>query len=114
MTHDPLLVARAATLHDLSVRRLADAAAVSVLEQAVIGRRWWLSQWAEGQPFVAGLVAQDVQDSLFDQGVRWPRCTACDETAEHSLSLVPPLDPAPRWVCPESGMNVSPLGELSD
>jgi hypothetical protein len=112
VTHDPLLAARAASLHDLSARRLADAAAVSVLEQAVSQRRWWLLQWADGAAFVAGLVAQDLQDTLFDHGVRWPRCTACEQTAEHSLSLEPALDPAPRWVCSESGIDVAPLGEL--
>lgn len=113
MTHDPLLAARASTLRDLSARRLDDAAGVSVLEQAVSERRWWLSQWEEGAPFVAGLVAQDVQDTLFDRGVRWPTCTACDQAAEHSLSLEPALDPAPRWVCPESGIDVAALGGLA-
>lgn len=112
MTHDPLLAARAATLRDLSACRLADAERVSLLEQAVSGRRWWLSQWAEGAAFISGLVAQDVQDTLFDHGVRWPRCAACEQTAEHSLSLEPALDPAPRWMCPESGIVVAPLGQL--
>jgi hypothetical protein len=109
---DPLLVARARALHDLEVRGMADPTGVSVLEEAVSQRRWWLSQWAQGAEFVAGLVAQDVQDQLFDAGVRWPRCTACEETALHSLSLEPELDPDPRWVCAESGIEVAPLGSL--
>lgn len=112
MDDDPLLDARARALHDLAVRGLADASGVSVLEEAVSQRRWWLSQWEEGAGFVAGLVAQDVQDQLFDVGVRWPRCTSCEQLEVHSLSLEPELDPNPRWVCAESGIEVAPLGAL--
>jgi len=39
---------------------------VSLLEDAVSVRGWWLEQWTDGAAFVAGLVAQDVQDALFD------------------------------------------------
>jgi hypothetical protein len=109
---DPLLEARARALHDLEVRGLADATSVSVLEEAVSQRRWWLAQWEQGVGFVAGLVAQDVQDELFDSGVRWPRCTSCDQTAIHSLILEPELDPDPHWVCGESGIEVATLGQL--
>ena len=109
---DPLLSARAAVLHDLTARGVADAGAVSVLEEAVSQRRWWLSQWAEGEPYVAGLVAQDVQDALLDAGSPWPRCTACDEIRDHALVVEPELGPDPRWVCPESGIAVAPLGSL--
>lgn len=112
MKDDPLLEARARALHDLEVRGLADATGVSVLEEAVSQRRWWLAQWEQGAAFVAGLVAQDVQDQLFDAGVRWPRCTACEETAVHSLLLEPELDPDPHWVCGESGIDVATLGRL--
>lgn len=109
---DPLLEARARALHDLEVRGLADATSVSVLEAAVSQRRWWLAQWSQGVGFVAGLVAQDVQDELFDTGVRWPRCMVCDQTVVHSLILEPELDPDPHWVCGESGIEVASLGRL--
>jgi hypothetical protein len=99
VTDDPLLAARARTLHDLAVRGLADAIGVSLLEEAVSQRRWWLAQWEQGAQFVAGLVAQDVQDQLFDAGV-------------HSLLLEPELDPDPHWVCGESGIEVATLGQL--
>ena len=61
---DPLLLARALVLHDLAARGLADAETVSVLETAVAQRRWWLSQWDDGAPFVAGLVAQEAFGAL--------------------------------------------------
>jgi len=110
--NDPLLDARARALHDLQARGLADAVGVSVLEEAVSQRRWWVAQWEQGAGFVAALAAQDVQDNLFDAGVRWPRCTSCDQTAVHSLTLEPELDPDPHWVCTESGIKVAELGRL--
>ncbi len=111
---DRLLAARARTLHDLAARGLADVYGVSILEEAVSARRWWVAQWAAGADFVDGLVAQDVQDALFDVGTRWPRCTVCDTALEHSLTLQPDLDPDPRWVCTESGTVVAALGRLDD
>ena len=66
-------------------------------------RRWWLSQWAQGEAFVDGLVAQDVQDALFDEARRWPVCSGCPDPVEHSLSIEPELGPDPHWVCSESG-----------
>ena len=112
VTPDVLLSARAAVLHDLEVRGLADARAVSLLEEAITTRRWWLSQWVEGEAYVPGLVAQDVQDALFDDACRWPRCTACDRPTEHSLQITPELGADPRWVCGEVGIEVAPLGGL--
>ncbi len=108
----PLLSARAAVLHDLTVRGLADARAVSLLEEALASRRWWLNQWAEGAAYVPGLVAQDVQDALYDDSCRWPRCTSCDRPVEHSLQIQPELGDDPRWICDESGLVVAPLGQL--
>jgi len=99
-------------LHDLQVRGLADARSVSLLEDAVTSRRWWLSQWAQGSDYVAGLVAQDVQDSLYDDACRWPECTSCGRPVEHSLQITPELGADPRWVCTESGVDVAPLGQL--
>ncbi len=111
--NDPLMTARSLVLHDLQVRRSADARTVSALEEAVSHRTWWLSQWPDGHGLVAGLVAQDVQDALFDAGGRWPLCTACDNTHQHTLDIQPELGPDPHWVCPESGIVVGPLGTLT-
>jgi len=86
---------------------------VSLLEEAITTRRWWLSQWAEGEAYVPGLVAQDVQDALLDDACRWPRCTVCDRPVEHSLQIAPELGADPRWVCSEAGIEVAPLGDLS-
>ncbi len=110
---DPLLVARALVLHDLAARGLADAETVSVLETAVSQRRWWLSQWDDGAPFVAGLVAQDVQDNLLDQVARWPLCRSCAAATRHALYIEPELGPDPHWVCEESGIVVAALGRLT-
>ncbi|KAA1422893.1 hypothetical protein FE697_012165 [Mumia zhuanghuii] len=107
-----LLEARARVLHDLDACRMADAAAVSVLEAALSQRGWWVSQWPDGAPYVVGLVAQDVQDALLDAGSRWPRCRACGEDAEHTLGVEPELGDDPHWVCTESGLEVARLGAL--
>lgn len=104
--------ARAQVLHDLQVRGLADAAAVSILEAAVAQRGWWVDQWADGTAYVGGLVAQDVQDALFDQAVRWPLCTECTVTSEHALHVAPELGTDPHWACEESGSVVAPVGAL--
>jgi hypothetical protein len=111
---DALLTARALVLHDLEVTRTADPASVSALEAAVTTRRWWASQWAEGKQYVAGLIAQDVQDALLEEIGRWPLCHACDETAAHALYIHPELGgPGPTWVCEHSGITVAPLGGLT-
>ena len=73
-------------------------------------RMWWAEQWPEGQQYVAGLVAQDVQDALFESVGRWPVCVTC-EGPEHSLYIQPDLGgPDPMWVCEESGQAVGPSG----
>jgi hypothetical protein len=109
-----LLDARARVLSDLAARQLADACTVSVLEDAVSERGWWADQWPEGVVYVAGLVAQDVQDALLDTVGRWPLCHTCGEDApEHALFISPDLGgPDPVWVCEESGDVVAPLGGL--
>ena len=112
---DPVfLAARAAVLADLQARRCADAEAVSALEDALEQRRWWAEQWPEGTVYVAGLVAQDVQDALYETAGRWPVCLACGKNApEHPLYIQPDLGgPDPVWVCEESGTAVAPLGRL--
>jgi hypothetical protein len=111
---DALLTARALVLHDLEVTGAANPESVSVLESSVSTRRWWASQWEEGQAYVAGLVAQDVQDALLDHVGRWPLCRACDELDPHALYIHPELGgPDPTWVCENSGIAVAPLGHLT-
>jgi len=109
---EALLQARAQVLHDLDARRLADAAGVSILETALAERRWWVDQWADGVAYVGGLVAQDVQDALFDEATRWPLCTGCEVQAEHALRVYPELGADPHWVCEEAGIVVAPVGGL--
>ncbi len=114
---DVVLAARALVLHDLEVTGAADPATVSALEEAVITRRWWASQWQEGRAYVAGLVAQDVQDALLDSSGRWPLCRHCDVGRDgsdpHALFIHPELGgPDPHWVCERSGTPVAPLGRL--
>jgi len=108
-----LFEARARVLADLEARRRATPDAVSALEEAVSARTWWAEQWPEGAQYVAGLVAQDVQDALVDTVGRWPVCDWCDEQAEHMVHISPDLGgPDPVWVCEESGTPVAPLGQL--
>ena len=109
---DPLLNARALVLNDLAAQGVVDAHTVSLVEDCVSQRRWWLSQWHQGVSYVDGLVAQDVQDALFDESVRWPVCVDCPDPVEHSLSIEPELGPDPHWVCSESGALVAALGRL--
>lgn len=111
---DPLLVARALVLNDLDADGRLDPRSVSVLEDCVAQRRWWLSQWAAGADYIAGLVAQDVQDLLFDEGLRWPLCATCADPTEHGLAIEPELGPDPHWVCSQSGSIVAALGHLGD
>lgn len=109
-----MLESRARVLADLEARRMADPWAVSALEDAVASRRWWVTQWPEGAQYVAGLVAQDVQDALIDGVGRWPLCEGCDDAPEHPLHISPELGgPDPVWVCEESGAVVARLGDLS-
>ncbi len=106
--------ARAVVLADLQARRQATASAVSALEDAVVNRRWWAEQWPEGSVYVAGLVAQDVQDALFESAGRWPLCLSCEDEPLHALHIHPDLGgPDPMWVCEESGQPVAALGSLS-
>jgi hypothetical protein len=109
-----ILAARAAVLSDLHARRQATAQAVSALEDALEQRRWWAEQWPEGTMYVAGLVAQDVQDALLESVGRWPLCLGCLDAPPHPLYIHPDLGgPDPVWVCEETGMTVAPLGCLN-
>ena len=109
-----LFDARARVLADLEARNHASAAAVSALEDAVAQRTWWAEQWPEGEQYVAGLVAQDVQDALLESVGRWPVCRDCaDDQPQHLLYIQPDLGgPDPVWVCEETGDVVAPLGGL--
>lgn len=108
-----LFDARARVLADLQAYGRADAAAVSVLEEACSARRWWAEQWPQGEVYVAGLVAQDVQDALLETVGRWPVCHECGDAPLHALYISPDLGgPDPVWVCEESGRAVAGLGEL--
>jgi hypothetical protein len=111
---DPLLTARALVLRDLASQGQLDPHTVSVVEDCVAQRRWWLSQWAAGAAFISGLVAQDVQDMLFDESRRWPLCETCAAPVEHSLAIEPELGPDPHWVCAESGSVIAALGHLEE
>ncbi len=109
---DEVMRARALVLHDLEATGIADVAAVSLLEEAVASRRWWVSQWEKGSEYVAGLVAQDVQDGLLESRGRWPLCTQCEDDT-HALYIHPEIGgPDPVWMCEVSGAVVAPLGTL--
>lgn len=111
-THD-LLSTRALLMHDLEATGVASAPAVSLLEDALVERRWWADQWPAGRVYVDGLVAQDVQDGLLSTYGRWPLCPTCGADSTHALHIHPELGgPDPMWVCEESGTVVAPLGAL--
>jgi hypothetical protein len=108
-----LLDARARVLADLTARQLATATAVSALDEACESRQWWADQWPAGADYVAGLVAQDVQDALFETAGRWPLCLDCASGPVHSLYIQPDLGgPDPVWVCEETGEVAAALGFL--
>jgi len=108
-----LLEARARVLHDLQSCGGADAAAVSIVEDVVAQRRWWVEQWPDGAAYVAGQIAQDVQDALLDRIGRWPLCHGCPPEADpHELRIEPELGADPHWVCELADRIVAPLGAL--
>jgi hypothetical protein len=109
---DPLLAARADVLHDLAVCGATTPEVVSLVEDVVVRRRWWVEQWPEGGAYVGGQVAQDVQEALLDRVGRWPACPRHVEDDPHELRIAPELGPNPRWVCETDGTVVAPLGAL--
>jgi len=108
--------ARALVLADLTAPGAADVTAghmpeaVSLLEDALSRRRWWLEQWADGAAYVPGLLAQDVQDALMERYGRWPLCPTCEDP--HALAVEPELGADPHWVCEARGEVVAPVGSL--
>jgi hypothetical protein len=109
-----LHAARAMVLADLVAGEVADADVVSLVEDSVAHRRWWVGEWPEGVGFVAGLVAQDVQDALLERYGRWPLCPVCRDGEPHALDIRPELGPDPHWVCEQVGVRVAAIGSLGD
>ncbi|MFJ9035103.1 hypothetical protein ACIRF8_00720 [Streptomyces sp. NPDC102406] len=111
-----LHAARALVLADLKAVDVADPDVVSLVEESIAERRWWVEQWPEGVEYVAGLVAQDVKDGLLERYGRWPLCPVCgpgsDTEGPHALDVEPELGPDPHWVCSEAGVVVAPVGSL--
>ena len=107
-----LHTARALVLADLAAGEVAAADVVSLVEDSVVQRRWWVEQWPEGAEFVAGLVAQDVQDALLERYGRWPLCPVCGSGDPHALDVEPELGPDPHWVCHKAGVKVAAVGSL--
>ncbi|WEV27147.1 hypothetical protein OYE22_19550 [Streptomyces sp. 71268] len=108
-----LHMARALVLADLSAGDVARADVVSLVEDAVAHRRWWVEQWPEGSEFVAGLVAQDVQDALLERYGRWPLCPVCVGGGDpHALEVEPELGADPHWVCAKTTVAVARVGAL--
>jgi hypothetical protein len=104
--------ARARVLADMKARGVADAEIVSLLEDALSKRRWWLEQWPQGAEFVPGLLAQDVQDALLETHGRWPLCPLCEDP--HALAVEPELGADPHWVCEARGEAVAAVGALGE
>ncbi len=109
--------ARALVLADLIAGDVARAEVVSLVEESVSHRRWWVEQWPEGAAYVAGLVAQDVQDALMERYGRWPLCPVCSEAEgveaeSHALDVEPELGPDPHWVCGKAGVVIAAVGSL--
>ncbi|WP_198535518.1 hypothetical protein [Streptomyces caatingaensis] len=108
-----LHAARALVLADLTAGRVAEPDVVSLVEDAVAARRWWVEQWPEGVGFVAGLIAQDVQDALLERHGRWPLCPVCVDSGDpHALEVEPELGPDPHWACTKQAVLVAPVGQL--
>ncbi|MFS8199344.1 hypothetical protein ACLVWQ_11725 [Streptomyces sp. CWNU-52B] len=107
-----LHAARAAVIADLVAGEVAEADVVSMVEESVVQRRWWVEQWPEGVEYVAGLVAQDVQDALLEKYGRWPLCPVCAEGGPHALEIEPELGPDPHWVCHKAAVSVAAVGAL--
>lgn len=80
------------------------------LDEAVAYRAWWLEQWPEGDPYVPGLLAQDVQEAVHArEDPVWPRCRTC---GDHALFVEPDLGTDAFWICHRSGLPIAEVGRL--
>ncbi|NGO73514.1 hypothetical protein [Streptomyces boncukensis] len=109
-----LHAARALILADLEAGDVARADVVSLVEESVAHRRWWVGQWPEGVAYVDGLVAQDVQDALLERYGRWPVCPVCIGADPHALDVEPELGESPHWVCGRTSTVVARVGSLGE
>ncbi|MFF3765689.1 hypothetical protein ACFYYR_16600 [Streptomyces sp. NPDC001922] len=108
-----LHAARALVIADLTAGGVAQADVVSLVEDSVVHRRWWVEQWPDGVAYVVGLIAQDVQDALLERYGRWPLCPVCTEGGDpHALDIEPALGTDPHWVCGKAGVVVAAVGRL--
>ncbi|MFJ6528641.1 hypothetical protein ACIQMZ_25665 [Streptomyces longwoodensis] len=107
-----LHAARARVLADLAADEVARADVVSMVENSVVERRWWVEQWPDGAAYLPGLVAQDVQDALLERYGRWPLCPVCGSGDPHALDVEPELGPDPHWVCHKAAVRVAAIGSL--
>ncbi|MEU5178632.1 hypothetical protein [Streptomyces longwoodensis] len=107
-----LHAARARVLADLAADEVAQPDVVSMVENSVVERRWWVEQWPDGAAYLPGLVAQDVQDALLERYGRWPVCPVCGSGDPHALDVEPELGPDPHWVCHKAGVRVAAVGSL--
>ncbi|MYS87794.1 hypothetical protein [Embleya scabrispora] len=114
MSKDPtdtaLLTARALVLADLRTHGVETPETVTVVEHALVERKWWVEQWPDGAAYVPGLIGQDVQEALTEQGTVWPPCPRHDD---HPLYLEPELGEDPHWVCERDAEVIAPLGGLT-
>ncbi|MFI6986629.1 hypothetical protein ACIBSV_49930 [Embleya sp. NPDC050154] len=114
MSKDPtdvaLLTARALVLADLRTHGVETPETVTVVEHALVERKWWVEQWPDGAAYVPGLIGQDVQEALTEQGTVWPPCPRHDD---HPLYLEPELGEDPHWVCERDAEVIAPLGGLA-
>jgi hypothetical protein len=111
---DCLLAARALVLHDLVACGMDSARTVSIVDDVLTERRWWVDQWPDGAVYVACLVAQDVQEALLEEVGPWPLCGLAhdEDDRPHELRVAPDLGEDPHWVCEEGGRIVAPVGAL--
>lgn len=95
-------------------RDLADPSYASVLGAALEHRRWWVEQWAEGEPFLTCLLAQDVQEAVQAREPLWPPCSepSCPQVGRHPLVVEPDLGTDPFWLCERTGLPVAAVGSL--
>jgi len=102
------------TLEKAAAAVLRDGGPPEPVAAAVEHRRWWLAQWADGAPYVLGLLAQDVQEAVHAHDPLWPACleTSCPERLAQPMFVEPDLGPDPFWTCHRTGLPVAAVGQL--